>query len=81
VLLGYDSPDDFTGLVVSDDGTLSTFEMENGSAIWFGQGAAPAPESDGSFHIQVDFNTSGMVDVTINGVAASFPACCRPPAG
>lgn len=72
VLLGFDTANDFTGLVVDSIGRLSTFEMVGGSATWFDRGAAPAASGNG-YQLSVEYPSANMAEVTINGQTASYP--------
>jgi hypothetical protein len=78
-MLSFDDSSNFVALLVGSDGTLSTFELHDGDAVW--NDAGPAPEAqDGAYSLSLDHGTADTT-VTINGQTATFPLAYSPAGG
>jgi len=78
VLLGYEAPDRFEALVVSDTGMFRRFDVD-GSAFWNPVGAAPAAVA-GRYEFDL-VHTAGRVSVTVNGEVSAFDTALPPTSG
>lgn len=78
LLLGWDSYDDWLALVVSADGHLWTFDVQDGAATWWDQGAAPPPSADGGYDFVL---THDPLSVGVNGQAWSGAMSVEPAGG
>ena len=76
VLLSYQDPQNWVGLVVGANDRVSSFEMRDGQAVWWDQGEAPAL-IDGAYTWQVVHDDEEST-VQINGKTFVLPLAFAP---
>jgi len=79
VLLSYQDPQNWVGVVVGANGRVSSFEMREGQAVWWDQGEAPAL-IDGAYSWQIDHGTQETT-VQINDQTFILPLDFEPAGG
>ncbi len=78
VLLSFDDTSNWSALVVSEDGTLQTFEVTQGNALWWDQGSVSSSESGYSISVVPE---NGAMRVIINQDELVFPIAFQPLTG
>jgi hypothetical protein len=80
VVLGYDDPMNFKGIVVDQAGALSTFTYASGQGLWNGAGKAPPTLDDAHGTIAVDL-VAGGAQLTVNGATSTHDPAFTPTVG
>lgn len=78
VLLSFDDTANWTSLVVNEDGSLQTFEVIEGTALWWDQGTVSRSEVGYTISVLPE---NGAMRVLINGEEHVFPIIFEPTPG
>jgi len=78
LVIEYLDAGNYTGVVLFDEGGVSTFEVRDGSAIWWDQGQAVLPEMDDGLTVSVERGSGGMATVRFGESSFEF-ATTMPP--
>ena len=75
ILLSFNDTDNWSALVVNEEGTLQTFEVTQGEALWWDKGTVQQSENGYNYVVYPEVD---QVRMLINGEKKSFPSRLNP---
>jgi hypothetical protein len=78
VIIEYADNANFTGVVLSDSGEVSTFEAIDGAATWWGQGNVPLGPNPSMVSVELSRNEEGTATIRFGDTPFTFPTTLPP---